>query len=73
MFKTKEALIPYLLLAASVAGGFLWHQSEAVPQLGRTIVSGQVAVGGPYALIDQEGRPRASADFRGKFQLIYFG
>jgi protein SCO1/2 len=73
MFRTKEALIPYLLLAASVAGGFLWHQSEAVPRLGRTIVSGQIAVGGPYALTDQDGRPRSSTDFQGKYQLIYFG
>ena len=73
MFKTKEALIPYLLLAASVAGGLLWHQSEMLPQLGRTIVSGQIAVGGPYALTDQDGRPRASTNFPGKYQLIYFG
>jgi protein SCO1/2 len=73
MFKTKEALIPYLLLAACVAGGTLWHESELLPKLGHTIVSGQIAVGGPYALIDQNGQPRSSADFRGKFQLIYFG
>jgi len=71
--RTKEALIPYLLLAACVSGGFLWHQSETVPQLGQTIVSGQVAVGGPYALTDQNGQPRSSADYRGKYQLIYFG
>src|ERR1700742_4940604 len=73
MFKTKEALIPYLLLAACVAGGVLWHESEMLPKLGQTIVSGQIAVGGPYALTDQDGRPRSSTDFRGKFQLIYFG
>jgi protein SCO1/2 len=73
MFKTKEALIPYVLLLAAVAGGLLWHASETVPGLGRTIVSGQIAVGGPYALTDQDGKPRASADFRGKYQLIYFG
>jgi cytochrome oxidase Cu insertion factor (SCO1/SenC/PrrC family) len=73
MFKTKEALIPYLLLAACVAGGVLWHESELLPKLGHTIVSGKIAVGGPYALTDQDGRPRSSTDFRGKFQLIYFG
>jgi protein SCO1/2 len=56
-----------------VAGGTLWHQSELLPKLGQTIVSGQIAVGGPYALTDQDGHPRSSADFRGKFQLIYFG
>lgn len=73
MFKTKEALIPYLLLAACVAAGALWHASEMLPQMGRTIVSGQIAVGGPYALTDQDGHPRSSADYRGKYQLIYFG
>jgi protein SCO1/2 len=73
MFKTKEALIPYLLLLAALAGGLLWHESEMIPGLGRTIVSGQIAVGGPYALTDQDGKPRAGTDFHGKYQLIYFG
>jgi len=73
MFKTKEALIPYLLLVAAMAGGLIWHESENVPGLGRTITSGAIAVGGPYQLTDQDGKPRASADFRGKYQLIYFG
>jgi protein SCO1/2 len=73
MFKTKEALIPYLLLAAAMAGGLIWHESENVPGLGRTVTSGQVAVGGPYTLTDQNGDTRSSADFPGKYQLIYFG
>lgn len=73
MIKTKEALIPYLLLVAAVAGGLLWHESESMPRLGRTVSVGKTTVGGPYALTDQDGRPRSSADFRGRFQLIYFG
>jgi protein SCO1/2 len=73
MFKTKEALIPYALLIAVAIGGLLWHESEMVPRLGRTMVSGQIAVGGPYALTDQDGKPRASSDFHGKYQLVYFG
>ncbi len=73
MFKTKEALIPYLLLVAALAGGLLWHESDNVPQLGRTVTTGTVAVGGPYQLIDQYGHARGSADFRGKYVLIYFG
>ena len=73
MFKTKEALIPYLLLVAAMAGGLIWHESENVPGLGRTITSGAIAVGGPYTLTDQNSDKRSSNDFRGKYQLIYFG
>ena len=73
MFKTKEALIPYLLLVAAMAGGLIWHESENVPGLGRTVTSGVMQVGGPFQLTDQDGKPRASADFRGRYQLIYFG
>jgi cytochrome oxidase Cu insertion factor (SCO1/SenC/PrrC family) len=71
--KTKEALIPYLLLVAALAGGLIWHASEMVPELGRTVTSGTVAVGGPYALTDQNGNPFSNTDLRGKYQLIYFG
>jgi cytochrome oxidase Cu insertion factor (SCO1/SenC/PrrC family) len=73
MFKTKEALIPYLLLVAAMAAGLIWHESENVPGLGRTVTSGAIAVGGPYVLTDQNGDKRSSSDFRGKYQLIYFG
>ena len=73
MFKTKEALIPYLLLVAAMAGGLIWHESENVPGLGRTVTSGKVEVGGPFRLTDQTGKSVSNNDFRGKYQLIYFG
>ena len=73
MFKTRQALIPYLLLVAAVAGGLIWHESENVPGLGRTVTTGTVQVGGPFVLTDQDGKPRTSSDFRGRYQLIYFG
>lgn len=73
MLKTKEALIPYLLLVAAMAGGLIWHESENVPGLGKTVTSGRVEVGGPYTLTDQNGKTVSSADFHGKYQLIYFG
>jgi protein SCO1/2 len=30
-------------------------------------------IGGPFALIDQDGKRRTDADFRGKVLLVYFG
>ena len=30
-------------------------------------------VGGPFALVDQNGKRRTDADFRGKLMLVYFG
>src|SRR5689334_24836254 len=73
MLKTKEMWLVLALAAAAALGGFLWLKGNDVPQLGRNVITGQIAVGGPYALTDQDGKPRASTDFGGKFQLIYFG
>ena len=30
-------------------------------------------IGGPFALIDHNGKLRTDADFRGKLMLVYFG
>jgi protein SCO1/2 len=73
MLRNKEALIPYLLLVAALAGGLLWHESENVPGLGRTVVTGQAQVGGPFRLTDQTGKSVSDRDFRGRAMLIYFG
>src|SRR5690349_15837269 len=73
MFKTKEMWLVLALLAAAALGGFLWLKGNDVPQLGSNVITGQIAVGGPYALTDQDGKPRASTDFGDKYQLIYFG
>ena len=73
MLRNKQALIPYLLLIAALVGGLLWHESETVPGLGRTVVSGQAQVGGPFHLTDQNGKSVSDRDFRGRYMLIYFG
>jgi protein SCO1/2 len=70
MFKTRPALISYLLLAAIAAAALLWHKSANLPKPGG---GAQLALGGPYLLTDQDGHPRSSSDFRGQYQLIYFG
>ena len=73
MLRNKQALIPYLLLVAALAGGLLWHESEIVPGLGKSVISGEATVGGPFHLTDQNGKAVRDADFRGRYMLIYFG
>jgi len=73
MLRNRQALIPYLLLVAALAGGLLWHQSKMVPGLGKIVTSGRADVGGPFRLIDHNGKTVTEADFRGRYMLIYFG
>src|SRR4051812_10757688 len=37
------------------------------------LLSGKAPVGGPFELMDQTGRRRTDADFRGKLVVVYFG
>ena len=39
----------------------------------RTETAGHAAIGGPFDLIDQDGKPFTHEDLLGKFALIYFG
>jgi len=73
MLRTKAAPIPYLLAAAAVLAGWLWHQGDLIGGLGRVDESGIATIGGPFALTDQDGTARTDADFHGRYMLIYFG
>jgi protein SCO1/2 len=73
MLRNKQALIPYLLLVAALAGGVLWYESNQVPRLGQVVATGQPDVGGPFKLVDQTGKTVSDADFHGRYTLIYFG
>ena len=35
--------------------------------------AGKAAVGGPWKLVDEQGRPFSDEDLRGSFALLYFG
>jgi protein SCO1/2 len=70
MIRTPLSLIPYLFLAAFVAVGALWNLSSGVSLQGA--IAG-ASIGGPFALIDQDGKPKTDADFHGRSALLYFG
>jgi len=73
MIRTPQALIPYIAMLAAVIAGLLWHAGDQVGGLGRAVQTGTAQIGGPFALIDQDGKMRTDAEFHGRYLLIYFG
>ena len=61
---------------AAASGWLLWPPKAAEPSpaaLMDAVMWNKEQIGGPFALIDHDGRPRTDADFRGKLLLVYFG
>jgi protein SCO1/2 len=73
MIRTPLALVPYLVAAATILGGILWHEADQIGGLGRMVETGTASVGGPFTLTDQDGKTRTASDLRGRYLLIYFG
>ena len=74
MSRTKLVVL-ILGTALSLAIGFA-ISGLFLPQgnlVGGVKLTGTPLIGGPFHLVDEEGRARTDADFRGKLMLIYFG
>ncbi|EAT09466.1 SCO family protein [Sphingobium sp. 10 DY56-G10] len=65
------ALASVLVLAAATALTIGW--SPMAPRPAPTGALEGAAVGGPFRLIDQDGRVVTSDSFRGRYRLMYFG
>lgn len=67
----RGLLIVAILAAIGVAGlvAMQWLLPHGEQQSG----SGQVSIGGPFTLTDQDGRTVSDRDYAGKFMLVYFG
>jgi protein SCO1/2 len=74
--RTRALLITAMgvlgLLAVLLAGatGYLWLRGSGGSE---EIVSGVPSIGGPFTLIDAEGKPVTDRDFLGKYMLMFFG
>src|SRR5262245_1365240 len=75
---------PLIILAAFVvvglvAAGALWQlgsqrvQTAAISDATPVEKAEPTDFGGPFSLIDQDGKRRNDAEFRGKYMLIFFG
>jgi protein SCO1/2 len=63
-----------LLGVLGAAGQPLAQRSDrSAAELMDAVMWNREPIGGPFALIDQDGKRRTDADFRGKVLLVYFG
>jgi protein SCO1 len=67
----RPILYALTALLAVVLGVIAWRLTPTPAPA--VVSSGTALVGGPFALTDQDGQPKASGDFRGRYMLIYFG
>jgi protein SCO1 len=72
---SRRFVLVATLLAGSVilgAGAFLALSLHETPRgAARTVLAS--AIGGPFRLVDQNGKTVTDADLRGKWSLVYFG
>jgi len=67
----KRVRLVALAVAVAIAGWLGWQQFTAIP-IPRGNLEGS-SLGGPFALIDQDGTSRTEKDFAGQYRLMYFG
>jgi protein SCO1/2 len=49
------------------------QEQPSAAQMMDDLMYGHGPIGGPFALTDQNGKPRRDIDFRGKLMIVYFG
>ncbi|HLT77032.1 MAG TPA: SCO family protein [Ferrovibrio sp.] len=67
-----RGLVITAVLAVLALGAYVVFAS-LIPRSSQDGGSGQVTIGGPFELVDHEGRTVTDRDFAGRLMLIYFG
>ena len=71
----RTALLSFLALVAGVGAGYLQIQMAKTPQSTgeKPMEIAGADIGGPYTLVDQDGKTVTEKNFAGQYKLIYFG
>jgi len=71
----KTFVVAAWALAASLVAGEVpaEPQPSTAAQMMDDLMFGRVPIGGPFSLVDQNGRRRSDGEFRGKLMIVYFG
>jgi cytochrome oxidase Cu insertion factor (SCO1/SenC/PrrC family) len=68
------AVIAAVVAGVGIGAGSHFLMRDGAPATVREVVGfGDAAIGGPFRLVDGDGRERSDADFRGKLMLVEFG
>jgi len=70
----RRLLYPLLALVVVVlAGLWLWNRMPPAPVEDAATATASAEVGGPFELVDAQGKTVTDRDFRGRWMLIFFG
>jgi cytochrome oxidase Cu insertion factor (SCO1/SenC/PrrC family) len=72
MLRIQTIVFGLAVALAIGAAAFVWRIGSGDPGFGSN-AQGRLDVGGPFHLIDQDGRARSDREFRGHWMLVYFG
>lgn len=61
------------LAVAAVLVGVTWFATRTAPEGNRVISTGTAAIGGPFTLVDQNGRTVDQSILQGKWTAVFFG
>ena len=71
--KLRTVVLAALMLSGIAPLGAQTQSARSAAELMDAVMWNREPIGGPFALIDHNGKPRTDADFRGKLLQVYFG
>jgi len=71
--KLRTVVLATLVLSGIAPLAAQTQSSRSAAELMDAVMWNREPIGGPFALIDHNGKPRTNEEFRGKLMLVYFG